>query len=60
MLATTQGACVWFVVAREYASKLDKLVAGMGIDSLRDSWWPKLEDLEAAGIPYERFVQEAG
>jgi len=53
-----QGYNVWFAVAREHAAKLDNLVTKLGIDSLKGSWWPNLEDLTAAGIPFKRFIQK--
>ena len=30
------------------------------LNYLSGSWWPKLADLDAAGIPYSRFIQEPG
>ena len=31
-----------------------------GVDSAKGSWWPRLADLEAAQVPYCRFVQQPG
>ena len=54
------GRCVWYTVDRRYWKKIEALCDERNIDCLFGSWWPNLADLDAAKIPYQRFIQEPG
>ena len=54
------GRCVWYMVDRRYWKKIEALCEERDIDFLFGSWWPSLADLDAAEVPYHRFIQEPG
>lgn len=54
------GDCEWFAVEPRYWVDINTLCQKNGVDFLKGSWWPSLEDLRHANIPYIRFVQQKG
>ena len=54
------GDSEWFGVPNDYWGALQNLCAGNKVDYLHGSWWPRLEELKAAGIPCYRFMQRPG
>eukprot|EP00041_Stephanoeca_diplocostata_P038697 m.1544133 g.1544133 ORF g.1544133 m.1544133 type:complete len:1191 (-) comp25256_c0_seq59:2620-6192(-) len=52
--------CVWYFIDAKYFGALDKLCQQRKINFTTDSWWPNLNDLEDAGIPFQFVVQEPG
>ncbi|CAB3400526.1 unnamed protein product [Caenorhabditis bovis] len=54
------GDCEWFACPYEYWGVIEKLCRKNGIDFLRGSYWPNLDDLYRANVPIYRFTQKAG
>jgi tetratricopeptide (TPR) repeat protein len=59
-LSLGPGKCEWFAVGIEFADDMRELCDKRKLNFLSGSWWPNLEDLDAAKIPYTRFIQEPG
>ena len=59
-LSLGPGQCEWFSVDIQYQEQMKTLCTQRKVNYLSGSWWPNLEDLEAAGIPFKRFIQEPG
>ncbi|VDN60820.1 unnamed protein product [Dracunculus medinensis] len=54
------GECEWFAVPYEYWPIIDDMLRERGLEFLKGSWWPDIDDLLDADIPIYRFVQKAG
>ncbi|CAI4223466.1 unnamed protein product [Auanema sp. JU1783] len=54
------GDCEWFGVPHEYWGVIERLCRKKGIDFLKGSFWPNVDDLLAENIPIYRFTQKAG
>ncbi|EFP09684.1 CRE-UTX-1 protein [Caenorhabditis remanei] len=54
------GDCEWFAVPYDYWGKMERLCEKNGIDYLKGSFWPILDNLLEEGIPVHRFTQKAG
>uniref|UniRef100_A0A0N4ZK20 JmjC domain-containing protein n=1 Tax=Parastrongyloides trichosuri TaxID=131310 RepID=A0A0N4ZK20_PARTI len=57
---TGPGECVWYGVAYEYFPRIERMCRKRGIDFLKGSWWPAVEDLLEAKVPVYKFTQKAG
>lgn len=54
------GDCEWFGVAEKYWPLIEELCEKNDVDYLTGSWWPNLDDIHEAKIPYYRFIQRPG
>ena len=54
------GDCEWFGVAEKYWPLFEELCEKNNMDYLNSSWWPNLDDLHEAKIPFYRFIQRPG
>ncbi|XP_070173907.1 lysine-specific demethylase 6A-like isoform X1 [Littorina saxatilis] len=54
------GDCEWFAVPDAYWGVIANLSEKNGVDYLKGSWWPILEDLYDHNVPVYRFVQKPG
>lgn len=54
------GECEWFGVPDAYWGGIQALCEQNNLSYLHGSWWPALEDLQAANIPVYRFTQRPG
>uniref|UniRef100_A0A0N5B9V6 JmjC domain-containing protein n=1 Tax=Strongyloides papillosus TaxID=174720 RepID=A0A0N5B9V6_STREA len=57
---TGPGECVWYGVAYEYFPKVERMCRKRGVDFLKGSWWPAIDDLLEAKVPVYKFIQKAG
>lgn len=54
------GDCEWFGCAEKYWPLIESLCEKNDVDYLNGSWWPDLNDLHEAKIPFYRFIQRPG
>lgn len=54
------GECEWFGVPDSYWGGINALCEQNSLSYLHGSWWPSMEDLQAANIPVYRFTQRPG
>jgi hypothetical protein len=54
------GDCEWFGVSEKHWRRVEALCERNGVDYLKGSWWPNLDELQKAGVPVYRFLQKPG
>ena len=54
------GNVEWFAVDKLHEAQIQKMCMERKLNFLTGSWWPNVDDLAAAGIPYFRFIQKPG
>ncbi|CAL2051714.1 unnamed protein product [Caenorhabditis brenneri] len=50
--------CVWFTISMNYSAQLETLLCKKKVAPCHDPIWLNEEELQAAGIPYSKFLQK--